>query len=314
MNQSDATMPKVTVVLLNYNGWAVTLPCLNSLGKVSYGRFNVIVVDNASTDDSAKQLSAAIPALQKANFGLPADQPSPLAADGAIRLVQSPRNGGFAAGNNIGIRMAMDEGADLVWLLNNDTIVESDSLPLMVAALQRDAKIGAVGSEVYFMNDCQRLQAYGGGKACCVLGLSWHFSRPVRDEQLGYITGASLLLRAAALREVGLLDEGYFLYWEDVDLCYRLSEAGWKLSVAAGAKVHHMESAAAGRGITRDRFSTPSAVRFFRKHSPWPTWTILMGMCCRVAKRVGHAEFARAAAVIGETFKAMRLPSVTSKQ
>ncbi len=303
-------MPKVSIILLNYNGWAVTAPCLASLGKLTYGRFNVIVVDNASTDGSAARLRELIPALQKANFGLPASQPSPLAADGAIRLVESPRNGGFAAGNNIAIRMALAEGADLVWLLNNDTTVEPDTLGLMVETMGRDAKIGAVGSEVYFVRDRRRLQAYGGGKACCVLGLSWHFTRKVRDEQLGYITGASLLLRAAALGEVGLLDEGYFLYWEDVDLCYRLCEAGWKLTVAPGATVHHLESAAAGRGITRDRFSTPSAVRFFRKHSPWPTWTILMGMCCRVAKRLSHAEFARAAAVIGETVKAMRRNSI----
>ncbi len=160
-----------------------------------------------------------------------------------VEIRELEQNLGFAKGNNAGIRAALERGAGYVWLLNNDTTVDPMALRAMVEKAESDPRIGAVGSAIYYMSDPKRLQAWGGGDVNFWLGRWRHFSMPVAEERIQFLTGASLLLRRSVLESVGLLDEGYFLYWEDADYCFRIRRAGWRLAVAGNSTVWHEEGA-----------------------------------------------------------------------
>jgi len=273
-----AFKPLVYVIVLNWNGWRDTLKCLLSLETLDYPNYRVVVVDNGSTDDSADRIKKAHP---------------------DVELIGTSKNLGFAGGNNVGIRYALERGADYVWLLNNDTKVDSHALTAMVEVAERDLEIGAVGSVLYYMDEPERVQAWGGGWVSLWWGISRHFAAPVPAERVHYITGASLLIRRKVLEEVGLLDEGFFMYWEDTDFGFRLRKAGWKLAVASDARVWHKESASLGRqSPVLDKYFNASAVRFFRRHAPFPMMPILVGPGGRFLKRVVRREWGQAGAVL----------------
>ncbi len=200
---------KVFTVVLNWNGWRDTAACVSSLRQLRYKNHDVLVVDNGSTDRSVFELHAEFPALN---------------------IIETGRNIGFAAGCNVGIQRALKQRADFVWLLNNDTIVDPEALQCLVDKAHVDRRIAAVGSAIYFMEEPQHLQAWGGGHVNFWLGRSRHFPAPVPDDAVEFITGASMLVSRGALDSVGLLDEQFFMYWEDADFCFRLRNAKWKLA------------------------------------------------------------------------------------
>jgi GT2 family glycosyltransferase len=277
----STTQPFVTIVLLNWNRWRDTLACLTSLQRLSYSRFEILVVDNASDDDSIANLRAVFPQLE---------------------ILVNPRNLGFSGGCNAGIRKALAKGADYVWLLNNDTVVQNDTLTRMVDAAECDEGIGAVGSVLRYMHNEQCIQAWGGGCVDPLLGIARHHTRPVPPDLLHYINGASMLIRGAALRMVGLLDDRYFLYWEDTDLSYRLRSLGWKLAVASNAAVLHKESGTVGRRSEAFHLHfNESATRFFRRFAPLPFWSILAGTLYRVLGATLHRHWRSIPAILRGT-------------
>jgi GT2 family glycosyltransferase len=262
---------------LNWNGWPHTTSCLRSLQELDYDNHEVIVVDNGSTDDSVRRLRHEFPSTE---------------------LIQTNKNLGFAGGCNVGIRRAFQKGARFVWLLNTDSIVDPQALDSLVKTANLDSRIAAVGSAIFCMDEPERLQAWGGGRVNFLLGRSRHFLQPVRDAELDYITGASILLRRAALESAGLLDEGFFFFWEDADLGFRLRKANWTLAVAAGSKIWHRESASLrGKGTLLDSHFNRAAIRFFHKHALIPQIPIYFGMTLRVLKRVLSGDWDRARAV-----------------
>jgi len=266
--------PRVYVLLLNWNGWRDTLECLTSLQHLKYDNFSVVVLDNGSTDDSVKRIRESF--------------------SSAI-LIENGQNRGFAAGNNVGIRYALERGGDYVWLLNNDTVVDPDALSTLVAVAESDPRLGAVGSVLYYMTEPDRIQAWGGGQVSLLLGTSSHYTRPVKNEKIGYLTGASILVKRAAIERVGFLDEGFFMYWEDVDYCFRLRKAGWCLAVAPESRVFHkVSSSVGGQSPTRDLLAAVSSVRFFTRHAPVPIVPLIIGIVLRFGKRVLSGQFRRA--------------------
>ena len=268
---------KVRTIVLNWNGWRDTAACVSSLRQVRYKNHEVLVVDNGSTDRSVFYLRAEFPGLD---------------------VIETGANLGFAAGCNIGIKRAFQEGADFVWLLNSDTTVDSEALQRLIRKAYQDEHVAAVGSALHFMHKPQRLQAWGGGRVNFWLGRSRHFLTPVPDEELDYITGASLLLRRTALEQVGLFDEGFFFFWEDADLGFRLRQAKWKLAVAGDSKVWHKESSSLrGNDMVLDTYFNQSARRFFQKHALIPRVPLYMGVGLRVMKRLLTGDFDRARAV-----------------
>jgi len=255
---------------------ALTSACLASVAEQVPAPAPVILVDNGSKRSNASAVVARFPEAV---------------------LVTSQVNLGFAGGANLGIRRALAEGCDYVWLLNNDTVCEPGALATLLETAGSDERIAAVGSVLVRADGSERIEAFGGGEVSLVLGLSRHTRMLRPDTGLDFLSGASLLLRCRALREVGALDEGYFLYWEDVDLSFRLRQAGWRLAVATGSRVVHAGGASIGYFSHEwDRTFTRSAVRFFRRHAPAPLLPILAGTALRCLWRVfsGHPGNARA--------------------
>jgi GT2 family glycosyltransferase len=286
MGSQTADSPRVAVVVVNYNGWRDTCACVNALANQTYANRHVVVVDNHSGDDSVARLHEEFPGL---------------------KVLEQAENRGFAAGSNAGIRWALADGSDFVWLLNNDTIASLDALQHLVTTAQADASIGAVGSPIFDMRNHTLLRAWAGGWVSLKTGLGGHLRHRVPPERLDYLTAASMLIRAQALREVGLLDEGFFMYWEDADLCLRLRRAGWKLAVAEQTAIYHKEGASfGGKWIRRDEIVTASEVRFFRKHAPAPWIPLLVRTGLRSAKRFLRWEVRRGVAVWRSLMEAAR--------
>lgn len=269
------TLPHVTVVVLNWNGWRDTLQCLQSLQKVNYPAFEVLLVDNASTDDSLTRIRSAWPGLE---------------------IVQTEKNLGFGGGCNVGMQRALERGTDFVWLINSDATAAPDSLRALVQVALKDARIGAVGSMVFEMDAPQVVQCWGGGNVNCWTGRSRHRRA---EGPVDFVSGASMLLRSAALEAVGLFDQNtFFMYWEDTDLSFRLRKAGWRLAVASESHVWHRQSASLGQcNPAREAMFTGSAVRFLRRYATWPVLSVGILLTLLMGKRIFLGQFARARAV-----------------
>jgi GT2 family glycosyltransferase len=244
--------PLVGVVVLNYRGAADTVRCLDALAAVEPGPV-VVVVDNASGDGSVEHIRAAAP---------------------DVELVVNDANLGFAGGCNAGIERLRASGVELVWLLNNDTTVEPSTLQAMVDVAAADDRIGAVGSVIYDMAEPDRVLTWGGGR----VGRHTGFTRDARSphDRIDYLTGASVLLRLAALDDVGGLDPRFFFTWEDVDLGLRLTDSGRRLAVAERSRVwHRWGGSLPSLSPVRMEHHAAGVVLFMRKHSPVPVVTAL---------------------------------------
>jgi len=264
---------RVSVVILNWNGWRDTLDCLTSLQALDYEDRDIVVVDNASTNDSVQRIQESFP---------------------AIKVIQTHQNLGFAGGCNAGIRHAFANDAQYVWLLNNDTKVDCGALRTMVELAETDPRIGAVGSVIYDMSAPREVLTWGGGRVNLWCGRSSHYIKEPPRDKLAYLTAASLLLRREALSDVGLLDEGFFMYWEDADLCFRLRKAGWKLAVARESQVWHKKGASSGQSSAFDLFIWTSLLRFSDRHAPVPAIAPVVAATRMIAKRILQLQWGRA--------------------
>jgi len=249
-NSSAAAHPPVAVVILNWNGRRDTLACLDSLSRLDYPNREIIVVDNGSTDDSVARIRAAHP---------------------GVTLLETGANLGFSGGCNAGIRDALARGFRYVWLLNNDTQADPAALSALVETAERDADTGAVASVVYCLDRPGTVEIWGGGRVNLRTGKLRILRAPAEPNCL---FACSLLLRDDALHRAGLLDERFFLYWEDTDLTLRIRRAGYRLAVAPDSRVHHRGSASTGRNSpTQALHYHRSAALFYRLHAPFPTLT-----------------------------------------
>jgi GT2 family glycosyltransferase len=269
-------MKRVEVVVLNWNGWSDTVVCLASLQKQDYSNFNLLVVDNGSTDGSVFQINKAVP---------------------SVELLQTGVNLGFGGGCNVGIRHALAHGADYVWLINSDTTVDPGALSALVRVAEKNPALASVGSVLYEIDSEDEIQLWGGGTVNRWLGRSHHQRSPAA---LDFISGASVLLCRTALEEVGMFDEtNFFMYWEDTDLGFRFRRAGWQLAVAEDSLVWHKQCASLGkRSPLLDEYFTRSGVRFLRRYAPIPVISIALMLVMMLTKRVLMGEISRARAVL----------------
>src|ERR1700744_698771 len=208
--------PHVVCIIVNWNGWKDTIGCLNSLKRCTYPNLTVIVVDNGSTNDSVSRIRAAHP---------------------DIKLLESEKNLGFPAGNNIAIRYAMSQEVEYFWLLNNDTEADPDALSTLVAKAVTNKRIGAVSSICYYYDKPDTVQVWAGARANLWIGYVRNATSPHPDEWFHGIYGASMLLSRAALQDAGTLDERFFLYWDETELSFRLHKKGWQLAAAPDSRV-----------------------------------------------------------------------------
>lgn len=240
---------KASVIVLAWNGMAYLQDCLDAVLAQEYPDFEVIVVDNASTDGSAEFVAARYP---------------------QARLLRQPQNLGFAGGNNVALSAATGE---VLILLNQDTAVHPGWLRALVGALEADPSIGVAGAKALYPDGT--IQHAGGQIGMRGEGshIGWHqrdsgnFDRML---DMDYVTGASLAIRRTVVNRIGGLDEGFSpAYYEDVDWCYRARQAGFRVVVAPEATLVHREaSLAAPPGYDLMLLVNRNRLRFVLKH--WP--------------------------------------------
>lgn len=235
--------PKTGVVLLNWNGGEDTLPCIDSLKRGTVKPWRVVVVDNASTDDSPDRIARRHPDAD---------------------LIRNPTNIGFASGNNIGIRALLDAGAEFVWVLNNDTEVAPDCLERLLDALHREPGIGAISAKILYADppDCIW---YAGGRWNPRSMQAGHRGQGEPDrghhdapDDTPFLSGCCMLFRREALERVGLFADEFFIYMEDTDWCLRAARLGVRLHYEPAARLVHKVSAAMTRntlGSSGGRYS-----------------------------------------------------------
>ncbi len=187
----------------------------------------------------------------------------------SIVLVLGDENLGYAGGNNLGIRVALQDGCDQVWLLNNDTVVATDSLAQLLTVLQTTPAVGIVGACILEYGTSDVVQCLGGyrysslttARKAVGAGLTYAAVQalPQSERRLDYVSGASMLIPATTLRRVGLLAEEYFLYHEDVDYACRCGAAGLPLVVSSQARVYHKFGGTAGSSETLEGKSALAA-------------------------------------------------------
>ncbi|HSB20649.1 MAG TPA: glycosyltransferase family 2 protein [Anaeromyxobacteraceae bacterium] len=221
----DARLPRTAVVVVTHGSRADVADCFGSLRRALAGRpeVDVIAVDNASADGTPERIRG--------------DHPW-------VTLIRSDRNLGFAAGCNLGIRMALERGCRFVYLLNPDTEVRPGFLEEALAAARARPDAGAVQSLLLLHGEQDLVNSAGNELHFLGFGYCGSYRRPAREvpdevREIGFASGAGTLYRAAALERVGLLDEDLFLYQEDVDLGWRLRLAGWTSVIAPRSVVLH---------------------------------------------------------------------------
>lgn len=254
--------PSVAAIVLNYNGREVTLQALASLGTVDYPSFEVVVVDNGSTDGSYEAIAAAFPGVVQ---------------------VRTEENLGPAGGANLGIRHALDRGHDYLLILNNDIEVAPDMVTEMVRVAESDPSIGLVGPKSYYHADPNRIWAAGGRisfrEAATKERGTGELDRGQydRDEETGYVNGCAQLVKRAVFEEVGLWDPLYHLCFEDADFCLRARRRGWRSAYAHRARLWHMVSVSTGGYVPSKTYhSARSTAIFIRRHAgPWRWLTAL---------------------------------------
>ncbi|MGF1454263.1 MAG: glycosyltransferase family 2 protein [Alphaproteobacteria bacterium] len=299
---------RVAVVLLNWNAWSDTIECLESLLRSDHPNFQVIVCDNASTDGSVDRLTAwgrgeavwegpsdpamarfTDPPIDKPLSMICVDAGQPASpADRAARVVvlRTGGNYGFAGGNNAGLRWALsDPTFDYFWVLNNDTVQEPTAMGRMVARMEEHPKPGICGSTILYYEDPDTIQALNGGGFKAWNGSTYaiDIDRPFKDVKINrsdverrtdMVLGASMFTSRAFLDEVGLLDERYFLFYEEIDWAMR-TRGRFDHLYAPDAIIYHKKGASIGtgsaarrRGALADFYMTQSKLLFTRKHRP----------------------------------------------
>lgn len=220
-------MPLVYIILLNYNGYKYTVECIESLEKVTYNNYKVVIVDNNSTDGSQELIRKNLP---------------------EYTFIETGKNLGFAGGNNIGIEYALTNGAEYVLLLNNDTIVEPDFINCLVETAEKNTEVGVVGGKIYYYDD--KKLWYAGARINSFTGKTQHIGDREDDIgqydricETGYITGCLMLISRKVIEEVGLMDDKYFLYYEETDWNVRIKKAGYKIIYNPNSKIYHKVSA-----------------------------------------------------------------------
>lgn len=238
--------PKVFIIVLNYNGGKLTENCLKSLRMVDYPNFQVVVVDNNSSDDSVVMIENKFP---------------------EVKVIKNKENSGFAGGNNIGIDFALKNGADYVLLLNQDTEVEPDFLDKLIEEGEKDEKTGLLSPLIFWKRNKQVW--FSGGRIDWLNMKTFHQFDLVKGkaQETSFLTGCSLLIKRAVLETIGLLDDNFFLYWEDVDYSVRAKKAGFKIKVVPKSVIYHFE---ASNELNKNKvyWLVLSGLIFFEKNTP----------------------------------------------
>jgi len=249
---------KTAVIVLNWQGWQDTLVCLTSLKKLSVLPASIIVCDNHSQDDSyAHIINWARQHYVPEHIAI-VEQPISTKDSNVFPfvLIQTGKNLGFAGGNNVGIRYALNcKTFDYIWLLNNDTEVHENALSALLDCASHSKNVGLLGSTIVDFFDREIVQCAGGCRYFPILTIFKPVlaGQPIKNVlarnenvKLDYIDGASLFFRSTVLEKVGLLNEEYFLFYEELDYAQRLKKQDYQMAWCQKSLVYHKGSASVG--------------------------------------------------------------------
>jgi GT2 family glycosyltransferase len=224
--------PKVSIIIINWNGYGDTIELLNSLSKIIYQNYKIFLVDNKSDGDDVQKLKCVL------NPGM--------------ELICNNINAGFSGGNNIGIKSALKEGTDFILLLNNDTVVEPDFLNILVEGFKLNEKTAITAPRINYYYKPEKIWS-SGGKISSIRGSGFALADVMENEtdkevkQVTFVSGCCMLIKKDLFETVGFFDDNYFLYLEDTDLCTRTIKAGYKIIVMPQSKILHKVKASSKR-------------------------------------------------------------------
>ncbi len=288
---TPATNPKVCIVLVNYKTWQDTIECMESILKSDYRNYQIVVVENGSEDESwekflkwtrgevgtnlsadNKLLHLVSPPCPKPILYFRADvgesdtiRLGPLDGIMPVLFIKSKINLGFAGGNNVGIRYALNSNFDYVWLLNNDTVIENNAITALVKYAEKqnieNKKVGIIGSKLMLYHMPDTFQGVGAvfnkysGKSH-IIGAQQQDKGQFDEKEIecNYVIGASMFVSSKYLLDVGLMSEEYFLYNEENDWSARGKIKGWKVGVATHSKVYHKQGASTGNSPKKSKW------------------------------------------------------------
>ncbi len=258
--------PLVYIIVLTWNGKNDTLECLESLSKINYFNHKILVVDNASNDGTKEAVKSKYP---------------------DVEYIYNLKNLRYAGGNNIGIDYALNNHADYILLLNNDTIVEPNFLKHLINTAESNPINGIIGPKIFYYAQ-KNLIWYAGGKIEWWKG--WIYHRGIRELdnekysfkiETDFVTGCCILIKRNVIEKIGKLNENYYMYGEDVDFCIRASRAGFKIWFEPEAKVWHKISVSTGGHFSwfKNYNKLKSQLKIFSRYAKWYQWiTIIFGM------------------------------------
>lgn len=319
------SQPTVYVLLLNWNGWPDTIECLESIFRIDYPELRVVVCDNGSDDDSVERIRAWADGREL--LSVSSDSPRreltypPVAkpiqytvrersdaeqcasAEAKLTIILNGENLGFAGGCNVGIRVALDRGADYIWLLNNDTVVaDTQVLRHLIGASGQHAIASTVTLD-YRTGDVW----FGGGKMSKLVAGPVHYRKRRSEDvfQTRFISGCNMFIPADFLRETGLLDERFFFGMEDCLLCHRATRSCLGLKVVNRDAVYHK----IGRANRLSEFAIANSyvckcvwIRMCLNKALvplWVAWFVLSNVLIRVPCKLIHQRIRRHAPEIG---------------
>ena len=248
--------PSVAIIIVNWNGKADTLACLASLRQDSYENKRIIIVDNASRDDSVAAIRTAYP---------------------EVDILAQTANLGFTGGNNIAIEYALSSEAQYVYLLNNDTIVEPDALSRLVAAAEANPDFGLLTPVIHYHEPAQAIW-FGGSRINLSEGIAVHDnSHPPHPTdpliEVPWASGCAMLARGELMQTLGGFDNRFFLNCEDIDLCLRIKNMDLKIGMVPGARIEHKVgrafAVASGVGVYYHTRNSLLLVRLHGEKSYW---------------------------------------------
>jgi len=312
-------MKKVYIILVNYNGWQDTIECIESILQSDYNNYQIIVVDNKSPNNSmdfilewaeGRQFVIYDKKLEINKLSQPF-QTKPLPyiyydtedfsdaktiqqkkiATNPIIFIQSTHNNGFAAGNNIGINYALlQNDFKYIWLLNNDTVIENDTLSKMLNSVDDGNCVGIYGTLLkdYYTNE---IQTYGG-YINKFLGTSHYVQDESNLGKVDFISGASMLITKNCLNSVGLLPENYFLYYEETDYCFKAKKHNFDIKVLPNIVVYHKEGSStnlSSKNIKMDLLFHENRLKFAKKYLSY-IFMVKLGFIVAALKRFKRFE------------------------
>jgi GT2 family glycosyltransferase len=321
----------LAVVIVNYNGWRDTIVCLESVFNGRLVPDVVVVCDNASSDGSLEhirrwaegEVTPESPGDPRIRACLEPGRHKPLShfvhnrkacerggdrqmPSGSLVLIDTGANLGFAGGNNVGLRYLLASGKHSeIWLLNPDTVVDPSAAEELVSRMRADRSIGMCGSTVCEYDRPESVQALGGANHNWWLALPRHIgsgtsaAEPISESSVAarmtYVYGASMMLSRRFLEEVGLLDESYFLYFEELDLAMRGSRRGFRLAYSPESIVFHKGSTATSvegsRTALADYHFLRNRLRVTRKYRPVAFPTAYLAVAYAAIRRALRGEW-----------------------